>query len=491
MAIPISNSVALLIDANDHDGSLVEEFVSGLTQGGAWTFVGPQTLTYSLNINERSGTYPGTPVPGPGGAWGAEMTEAVARGLTRWAEVANIGFQRITSGAYYFESNADLAIALTGDDLDGVFGASTLGAAMFPDAAFVEERVYRPSTGLDRNAYPGPEGDIFFDNYDQHFEHLAPGRAGFAVILHEIGHALGLKHPHDDGGNAGRPTFEDLGIESMDRMRHTVMSYGIAVPPAEASGFAATPMPLDILAIQHIYGANLSHRTGDDTYKLRNASFRTVWDAGGEDWLSAASWSRPDGVRLDLRGGEFSGNLAGVKRMAIAYGAIIENAVGSDGADRIIGNDTGNILRGREGDDVLWGFAGRDDIAGGRGADRLEGGEGNDFLSYGGADVSISGGSGFDTLRLGGSLDLREVAGRQVSGFERISMEGGKDGVLTVDAQALLDLSPARSALTVLGDAGDTVALAGSYSDEGVIGNFHRYRLGAGVLLVESEVDVV
>ena len=50
-------------------------------------------------------------------------------------------------------------------------------------------------------------------------------------------------------------------------MRHTVMSYDIVAPEPGPSGFAVTPMPLDILAIQHIYGANMTYRTGDDVYK--------------------------------------------------------------------------------------------------------------------------------------------------------------------------------------------------------------------------------
>ena len=77
-------------------------------------------------------------------------------------------------------------------------------------------------------------------------------------MLHEIGHALGLKHPIDDGNN-GRPTFLSLGIGNLDSQLNTVMSYtdGAGSPlGTNMLGNPSTPKPLDILAIQQIYGAN-------------------------------------------------------------------------------------------------------------------------------------------------------------------------------------------------------------------------------------------
>lgn len=55
--------------------------------------------------------------------------------------------------------------------------------------------------------------------------------------------------------------------------------------------------------------------------------------------------------------------------IAIAYGTIIENAVGSSERDYLKGNDANNILTGNGGDDVLNGFAGADTYNGGEGFD--------------------------------------------------------------------------------------------------------------------------
>ena len=495
---PDSSTVALLTDVGNDNGTLRDEFISGLVQGSAWTFgAGPQILTYSFNINENYETYPpGPPEPGPGGEWDDHpgMAEAVAKALATWASVADITFQQIVVPAdqYYFESSADLAITLSGDDLDRVYGGRVAGAAFFPDASYIEEAVY--SDDIDRTTWPAPEGDVFLDNFEEHFAYLDPGGAGYTVILHELAHALGLKHPHDDGGSVGRPTFGDLGIEAMDFMSHTIMSYDIVAPAPAEQGFAETPMPLDILAIQHIYGANLTYETGDNTYALANASYRTIWDAGGTDVLTAASWSQPGGVVIDLRQGEFSGRVFGAKRMAIAYDVTIENAVGSTGADELYGNGADNELRGGRDGDALFGRRGDDTLRGGAGADRLDGQGGDDILFFRPVDARLDGGGGFDTLMLTGGLDLRLarlMADMEVANIECLDMRDGSDNLLTLNARAVLDISSTTDTLRVLGDAGDTVAIRGDYEDLGASGSFHSYRVGTATLLVDSDVTII
>ena len=110
-----------------------------------------------------------------------------------------------------------------------------------------------------------------------------------------------------------------------------------------ASIEAMTPTPLDILAIQYIYGANMTTRTGDDVYKLSTSEqLRAIWDAGGIDTLDASNQTL--GATIDLDDGAFSSigrrNVGGSAQnnVAIAYGAIIENATGGSGGDKIFGN---------------------------------------------------------------------------------------------------------------------------------------------------------
>lgn len=141
--------------------------------------------------------------------------------------------------------------------------------------------------------------------------------------MHELGHALGLKHPFDDGAN-NRPTFIQLGIGAKDVRVQTSMSYDT---PASSltEGYTATPMLLDIAAIQRIYGANAGYHNADNTYYLQDdGALRTLWDTGGNDWLDASGLS--SNVQLNLAAGSINtfGYLGTVT--AIAYTVNIENA---------------------------------------------------------------------------------------------------------------------------------------------------------------------
>jgi serralysin len=55
--------------------------------------------------------------------------------------------------------------------------------------------------------------------------------------------------------------------------------------------------------------------------------------------------------------------------LAIAYGTVIENAIGGTKRDLLLGNDAANVLKGNGGDDVLDGLAGPDTYYGGAGND--------------------------------------------------------------------------------------------------------------------------
>lgn len=66
--------------------------------------------------------------------------------------------------------------------------------------------------------------------------------------------------------------------------------------------------------------------------------------------------------------------------LAIAYGTVIENAIGSAMRDLLVGNEVDNVLTGLAGNDVLRGGGGDDTLIGGAGADTLTGGAGADLF---------------------------------------------------------------------------------------------------------------
>ena len=163
-----------------------------------------------------------------------------------------------------------------------------------------------------------------------------------------------------------------------------------------------TPMIYDIEAIQYIYGANMSYNSGNTVYTFNQGSnyFQTIWDGGGIDTIQ---WNgTTQGVYISLEQGEFSflgneliyydqyGNeiTKSYKTVGVAYGTIIENAIGGDANDVVSGNSSSNTLKGGSGNDRIYGYGGADSISGDAGDDELSGGTGND---------TINGGAGRDT----------------------------------------------------------------------------------------------
>lgn len=183
------------------------------------------------------------------------------------------------------------------------------------------------------------------------------------------------------------------------------------------------------------------------------------------------------------------------------------------GNDTMLGGSGDDWLYSAAGDDLIRGAAGNDTLAGDVGDDVLEGGTGNDFLSghRSGADIlrgqggndtllwsagdRINGGTGTDTLEMvfmedAQHLDLTTEPDNRIVNIERIDLRDGSN-TLTLGRQDLLALSSSTDRLKVLGDSGDSVDIVGAFTDEGVSGNFHRYRIGAAILLVDTDITDV
>ena len=215
-----------------------------------------------------------------------------------------------------------------------------------------------------------------------------PGDYYFMTILHEVGHAIGLSHP--GAYNGGSPTYANNAVYAQDTHQWTVMSYfNASNTGADWNGgsgwqYAQTPMVHDILAVQAIYGADPTTRTGDTTYGFnsnaghsvfdfsQNASpVLSIYDAGGTDTLDLSGFSQR--ALIDLEPGTYSsagGTTSSMKfNIGIANNTWIENAVGGSGNDTIRGNSLDNELSGNGGNDHLHGLDGNDTLSGGAGTD--------------------------------------------------------------------------------------------------------------------------
>lgn len=306
----------------------------------------------------------------------APATEALASaaraGFEFYASVSGLDFTEFTGAA---DRDADLMI----------------GRSAAPGTAFA----YFPFSGDEG-------GDAWFNTRD--YNAPVAGDYAWATVLHEIGHALGLKHGHETGGGGALPFALDSHEYSLMTYRSYVGSSGSFYTNGAASG-PQTPMMLDIAAIQRLYGANYDYRAGDDVYAFSPGAgsltvngvmqeptagdviFRTIWDGGGEDVYDLSAFGRA--LAIDLApGGHVDLDRDGTAQRAFLGGGVhavghvfnalehegdarslIEHAIGGSAADVIRGNRAGNRLEGRGGDDTLEGLTGADTLLGGAGAD--------------------------------------------------------------------------------------------------------------------------
>ena len=195
------------------------------------------------------------------------------------------------------------------------------------------------------------------------------GDGDVTVLYHEIFHTLGIEHPGD------HPTIPFP--EGKNSKEYTVMAgeFNNTLNTVLIDGVdyvvASTPMVYDIAAIQYLYGANMTHNSGDTTYSFDPDTpfIEAIWDAGGNDTLDFSNFSKSN--TISLVDGEHStiGFDAKINEdvdwtmtdnLGIAFNAIIENAIGGSGADTITGNSSRNNIEGGAANDTIDGGAGID-----------------------------------------------------------------------------------------------------------------------------------
>ena len=298
---------------------------------------------------------------------------------------------------------------------------------------------------ISTTGYSGSEGDVYLNvAYLRERLDFTEFSQTSQILMHEILHSLGLSHPHsyklgshytlaeytnfisENRSLFNKLGFQELSLDQFDSEIFTLMSY-----KDETQNYifnAYTPMLLDILALQSVYGSGRgTSGEGNDLITAGNVGYRSYFDPSGVDTLDLSLYSETGAVVFLGFNNSISGHKIGAVYSYDEYVGLryqgtlpqsirwligdIENVIGSDGADGIRDNSLDNNISLGAGDDVVLVYEGGDDS--------IDGGSGNDLVSIlmdGDGSDYIDGGEGIDYVSI--ENDIFDVVVIQQSEYQ-------------------------------------------------------------------------
>ena len=269
-------------------GNFVNQDINGLLSGRSWNV---KTITYSF---PTSGALYGPGYSDPAPANGFQVLSAAQQAVARYAfslisQYTGLTFTQITETS---TTHATIRLA----------GSSS------PSTSYA----YYPSSTV-------TGGDIFFGN----IRNVVPTKAGYAfdTILHEIGHAVGLKHGHQNDGVHGVVPVDHDSTEWSIMDYHSYIGADSYYRNSQGSGNQSY-MTGDISALQYIYGANFNVNSGNTVYtwspttgekfingvgqgaSSTNTVYEAIWDGNGSDVYDLSNYST--NLTIDLQPGNWS-----------------------------------------------------------------------------------------------------------------------------------------------------------------------------------------
>lgn len=415
------------------------------------------------------------------------QTAAVKDALASWGELINLKIVE-TAGA-----DADLRIA----------------ASSAPTTAWA----YTPGSSAEA-------GDVWFGTAKGYYNNPTDGNYAKLTFIHELGHALGLGHPHESvfgagGGNyvadngqgvcpccggaihgllpvhegaqgqatihagaaavaSGNPAYfgTDVTANTVDAMAYSVMSYSSYAGDGRTGytngtwDYAQSPMMRDIAAIQSLYGANYSTRSDDTVYSWSATTGEKIINGIGQgvpggNKVFETIWDGGGRDTIDLSA--YTSHL----KVDLAPGGWIDF-----GNSQLANLGAGHTAPGNVAMSLLYEGDTRsliENAVGGTGNDSIKGNAGDNFLIGGAGDDRLEGGDGNDILA-GGTI-------------------GNELSFLKIDRSALIKIIPniagADGNDVMIGGNGNDLFIAGKGSDIVDGGN------GVDTLIIDSAISAV
>ena len=245
------------------------------------------------------------------------------------------------------------------------------------------------------------------------------GTYGWQTLIHELGHAMGLKHPrayNAGGGSTPGPYLP----KSLDNRSMSIMSYNNSTASTlvtlsgsstetsyslRTSTAASTPSTyqlFDIAALQYLYGANTSKQPSSLTVNDAYSQFETLWAPQGVE-LNAASTTRSN--LFDLRAGGYSSIAMRTEASNLADFKVQLKSQGfNDAKANVAASSVMSMLKANKKDVTVYNGKNTMALSYGSQYKKVVGGAAADKFYAGTYSTDVNGGDGVDTLYLQGTV---------------------------------------------------------------------------------------
>ena len=245
------------------------------------------------------------------------------------------------------------------------------------------------------------------------------GTYGWQTLIHELGHAMGLKHPrayNAGGGSTPGPYLP----KSLDNRSMSIMSYNnstastlvtlsgsstetsYSLRTSTAASIPSTYQLFDIAALQYLYGANTSKQPSSLTVNDAYSQFETLWAPQGVE-LNAASTTRSN--LFDLRAGGYSSIAMRTEASNLADFKVQLKSQGfNDAKANVAASSVMSMLKANKKDVTVYNGKNTMALSYGSQYKKVVGGAAADKFYAGTYSTDVNGGDGVDTLYLQGTV---------------------------------------------------------------------------------------